>query len=394
MLATGSQLDAWRPIRGEMAASDSESPNIQGRQKQLHRGRDHVSICPSAAGGHGQPSSFYRGNAVPLRRMTPQDGGTARALEPAEPCGLVPRSQEDFMHPSRPLPVTLLALFCSAAGCASERPEAKDPSFETLRERELESERQEFIQERRQEISEVSKEMGDLKGKLSQPSESVEEPKRAAWSNSLFELEQERDRLSAELERAEGATEEEWKQMRGDLPMAVDSLQAGVSKLGNDISNLFTSDERKVSSDSGLCAVAVSGVDTEIESDGEGVLVEITTSQKQAVGDLQQRAEDLGQLKNYRPASLEPSPVQTGSAENAPASASRGGGTAQEVSKPAEPIPLRKVAVQNIDDGVRITFLVASDQREKFRDQVSEDANRLTAGECRPAGSQRRVSSK
>lgn len=299
------------------------------------------------------------------------------------------------MHPSRPLPVTLLALLCSAAGCASEQPEAKDPSFETLREREIESERRQFIQERRQEIAEVSKEMDELKGKLSQPSDAVGEPKRAEWSNSLFELEQERDRLSAELERAEGASEEEWKQMRGDLPMAVDSLQAGVTKLGNDVSNLFTTDERKVSADSGLCAVAVSGVDTEIESDGEGVLVQITTSEKQAVGDLQQRAVDLSQLKNYRPATLETPATadQSGSAEDTPAAASRGGTPPPEdVSKPAEPIPLREVAVQNIDDGVRITFVVPAEQREKFREQISKDADRLTDGECRPAGSQNRVS--
>lgn len=281
---------------------------------------------------------------------------------------------------------TTLVLSCGAIHCAGERgEEPKNPSYETLRERELESERTEFIQDRREQIAEVSKEIGELKGKLEQRSATIDEPRRAKWSNSLFELEQERNQLVAELDRAQDASDAEWKEMRGALPVAVDSLQAGVRKLGNDIGNVFSSEERKVRADSGLCSVAVSGVDTEIEAKGDSVLVEITTNEKQAVGDLQQRAQNLGQLTNYRPAVPEPG-------QEAPAASSRGA-SAQQPSTEAAPIPLRQVAVQNIDDGVRITFVAASDQRDQLREQISEDAERLTSGDCQTSASPDRVTS-
>jgi hypothetical protein len=316
--------------------------------------------------------------------------------------------QEDSMKASRLLCATTLGFVSATAfGCASERTEPKNPSYETLKTQEVESEREEFIQEKRQQISEVQKEMQELQRKIDQDSASVDERQRAEWRNVLFELEQERSHLDAELDRAQSVNHQEWEVMRGDIPVAVDSLQAGVTKLGNDVTNLFTSDSAKVSSDSGLCPVRVSKVDTEIETKDDSVLVELTTSEEKDVADLRQRAMALSKNKTYKPGRLEQAgpgagPSQAGesaaprspsdgiTASNGPGSAStatteqRGEAATMGTDDAAvlEPIPLRRVSVQNIEDGVRITFVVASAERDKLREQVSKDAERLEAGAC------------
>jgi hypothetical protein len=204
-------------------------------------------------------------------------------------------------------------------------------------------------------------------------SQSADEARRAEWSNSLFELEQERDHLRAELDRAENANEEEWKAMRGDVAIGFDSLQAAVTKLGNDIAAL-ANEEPKLEPDDGLCPVYVAEVRTEVEANGKAVLVNITTADDEDVAPLRERAHDLRQLKNYRPAAADtPAPVGRGATGNA------GTPTPTEPT----PIPLKQVAVQNIEDGVRITMEPsAEEQRERFLRAVTEDAKRLDAGDC------------
>lgn len=282
------------------------------------------------------------------------------------------------MNSSRRLPLTPLVLLCVAAGCASQTaPEAEDPSdpsFDELKSHELDSERQQFIDDRREQLAEVSKEMEEVRSKLDGPSKS-NEAQRADWSNRLFELEQQQNQLRAELDRAEQASDEEWKAMRGDLRVAIDTLQAGVAKLGSEISNVVSSDERKVRADAGLCPVYVADAQTEVETQGEQVLVKITTSDEKDVTNLRQRASNLSQMKNYRPATSEPPPTDRGYAS-----------PEEQEKADSESIPLQRVAVENIDDGVRITFVPAAQQQhERFRQQLSEDAKRLEAGECETA---------
>lgn len=293
------------------------------------------------------------------------------------------------MKPSRFLCVTTFGLVSAAAGgCASEPTEPKNPSYGTLKTQEVESERQEFIQDKRQQITEVQKEMQELQLKIDQDSASVNERQRAEWRNVMFELEQERSHLDAELDRAESVNHQEWQVMRGDIPVAVDSLQAGVTKLGTEVTNLFTSDSTKVSSDSGLCPVRVSKVDTEIETKDESVLVEVTTSEEKDVGDLRQRAMALSKSKTYKPGKLELAASEPGASE---APSNPGTATTEQRGESAtmgdqqvvtEPIPLRRVSVQHIENGVRITFVVKASDRDKLSEQVSKDAERMEAGAC------------
>lgn len=345
------------------------------------------------------------------------------------------------MKPSRFSCVTLLGLSGAAlAGCASERTEAKDPSYETLKSEEIESERQEFIQEKREEISEVGAKIESLQTKIEEESSSVDEHQRAEWRNVLFELEQERSHLKAELDRAQNVNEEEWKVMRGDIPVAVDSLQAGVTKLGNDVTNLFASEPTKVSADSGLCPMQVRDIDADVATKSENVQVELTTSEEADVKELRQRATSLAKMKAYQPgrllqnqssqnsgssdvsnsrgsaangqrgsASSDPGDLdakpssgtqaQRGSAASSSTDGGRSGlassagsrasgsamnngsGDAQNAAN-SEPIPVRRVSLQNIEDGVRVTFAVAADQRDRLSEQISKDAERLEAGDC------------
>jgi hypothetical protein len=134
----------------------------------------------------------------------------------------------------------------------------------------------------------------------------------------------------------------------------------------------------------------VSDVDTDIEKTGDGVLVQITTAEKQSVKDLQQRAVTMGDLKNYRPGVAEFDASNT--AQEAPAASTRGAEPNPPTSPP-KAIPLSDVAVQNIDDGVRISFVTTLDQRDTLRELVSKDADRLAAGDCQSSTPERRVTS-
>lgn len=288
------------------------------------------------------------------------------------------------MNVSRTPRIALLSV--CMAGCAAEpNPQPghpEEPSYQAIRSEEIESERREFITSRRQQLSEVSDEITRLRQQLD-ASKSADEKRRAEWSNSLFELEQERDHLKAELDRAENASEEEWEAMRGDVAIGFDSLQAAATKLGNDIAALAK--EPKLASDSGLCPVYVADVRTDVETNGKTIFVDIVTRDEEDVALLRERAHDLGQLKNYRPAAAAdvPAPVGRGATGNA--------GT--QAPTDAAPIPLKQVAVKNIEDGVRITMETSSEeQRERFLSAVTEDAKRLDAGDCaaptsRPAAS-------
>ena len=54
----------------------------------------------------------------------------------------------------------------------------------------------------------------------------------AGWERDLLESEQERQRLDAELTRAQNASIDEWRQIRGPLRTAFDALQARVGQIG------------------------------------------------------------------------------------------------------------------------------------------------------------------
>jgi DNA repair exonuclease SbcCD ATPase subunit len=263
--------------------------------------------------------------------------------------------------------------------------EPRERSYEAVQSAEFESEREAFIADRRQQISEVSEQMADLRAKLAEPSDSADVHQRAEWSKALFELEQERDRLDAELDRAQRANDEDWQALQGDVPVALDLLQADVTKLGDAVTN-FVAKVPKFRADTGLCPVYVSDVRAGVATKGTSVLVEITTDDDEDVAPLRERALDLSQLKNYRPGAVDPrSASEPG--------ASGQGAMRSDATGELDPIPLQRASVENIDDGVRLTLVAAvARHRERFLEAVSEDAKRLGAGDCEPAVSRQEIS--
>ncbi|HEY6725979.1 MAG TPA: hypothetical protein VI197_18220, partial [Polyangiaceae bacterium] len=67
------------------------------------------------------------------------------------------------------------------AGCASERAANEPASYQELKQEELASERDEYIQETRERLSEVDRDIEHVKAKLEHESKFVDEGQRASW---------------------------------------------------------------------------------------------------------------------------------------------------------------------------------------------------------------------
>lgn len=255
----------------------------------------------------------------------------------------------------------------AVAGCSSQRASGEPPSYQEMKQDELDSERREFIEDTQQRLGEVEREREHLSVKLKHESKFVDAEERAAWSQELFELGQERERLQAELERARTANDEEWKQMRGDIGVATDSLQAAMAKLSADVSAGVSSDPEP-GQGSGLCTIDVAGADTEVNETGNAVVVVVTTDDQSAVPKLQERAKSIADANTY-PHQLNLS--------------TRGDTSEASVPKESKGEPIAvAVTANNLEDGVKLTFATEQAKVKALRSSLERDAEQLEGGEC------------
>lgn len=258
----------------------------------------------------------------------------------------------------------------AAAGCSSERANSEPPSYQEIKQEELDSERQEFIKDTQQRLGEVEREREHLTVKLEHESKFVDAEERASWSQELFDLGQERQRLQGELERARTANDEEWKQMRGDIGVATDSLQAAMAKLSADVSAGVSSDDsQKAGEPGGLCMIDVAGADAEVDQTGDAVVVVVTTDDESSVSQLQERAKSIAQADTYPQQLTLSNRGDTSEASNPKADTNE------------EPIAV-KVTANNIEDGVKLTFATEQGQVKVLRSSLERDAEQLEGGEC------------
>lgn len=288
--------------------------------------------------------------------------------------------------------VTTLALAPLAGACASESANREPASYQEIRNEELSQERREFIADTRKELDEISNEISRLEARLQHEAQYVEEDERASWSQELFEYKQERDRLRAELERASNASDAEWEEMHGTVPVALDSLEAGITKLSREVSHAFAGDADPSHADSGLCPVEMEGVEAEVESRQNSVALVLTTSDEQRVSDLQKKARTIAESPSYPNGASskqggeqdklrEPSKQQASRTDSATSSA-QAKNTTPEQQQAIEV----SVTAQNIDNGVRLDFVPKNGDLETLRARIERDAERLDEGQCRAKG--------
>jgi len=270
------------------------------------------------------------------------------------------------------LAVCALTLVFGSA-CGSERNSRQDMSYTEIRENELEAERAEFIQDQQQRLSEVNNEVERLQARLDHEAKFVDADQKAKWSQELFELKRERTDLQAQLDRARTASAEEWEQMYGTLGQATASLEAGVSKLGNEIAGVFRdNDQRQDTSQQAppaLCNIWVPDAEVDVDDENNVVILEVTTKDPGSVATLQKRA---GQMAQDTTTYGQPSSAQE---------------RRDDQSQPAKPIEV-SVKAQNIGDGVRLFFTPREAGDVDFlNEQLSRDAEQIEEGGCQRVAS-------
>jgi hypothetical protein len=254
-----------------------------------------------------------------------------------------------------------LGMLLVTSACASDSADGKRgaQTFSQLREQELQEERRDFLAESQGRLEEVNRDIARMETRLKHEGELVDAAQRAEWSQELFELKQERANLEARVVRAESATPEEWREMRGTLGVGIDSLEAGVTRLGNALSNAFGSDESATSGTARLCKLHISDPRINVHGTGNQLLVDMTTRDEAAVEDLRRQAREL------------PTDPDSWSRADEPQGASD---EAIEVSAPVE--------IQDIDRGVRFVFVPRSGDLGSVRTRLEQQARRLESGRC------------
>ena len=280
--------------------------------------------------------------------------------------------------------VPLLALSTS---CAGERTTNQPPIYQELKQEELASERDDYIDDTQQRLQEVDRDIEHVKAKLEHESNFVDEDQRAEWKQDLFELEQERADLGARLDRARTASPEEWEEMRGTLGTSTDALQAGIRKLRVEVSDAVGLDQDTAPStaqatptmDSGLCRVDMPGVEADVESAGSRILVTLTTEEDKDVAELQRKATELAKAtKSYEVARAgTPSDSTATGASNAPAATGDADPSQQRMDV--------SVAIEKVEDGAKLTFTPKGKEIEPLRARLEQEAESLEGGRCRPA---------
>lgn len=282
------------------------------------------------------------------------------------------------------------ALLGLCVGCASERATNEPASFQQLKQEELASEREDYIEDTQERLKEVDRDVEHVKAKLEHESKFVDVDQRASWKQDLFELEQERAELGARLERARTASPEEWEEMRGTLGTSTDALQAGIRKLrmevaetvglGDDAAGANAAQASR-EGDSGLCRVQMPGVEADVERAGSRVMVTLTTDEDEHVAELQRRASELAQAtKSYEIASTTttttPTGTQAAGASEAPAT--------QDGTQASQARVDVAVAVEKVEDGAKLTFTPKTAELEPLRARLEQEAESLEEGRCQP----------
>jgi hypothetical protein len=262
-----------------------------------------------------------------------------------------------------------LAVLATASGCSSQpKKTAEPPSMGQYRQNELESERQEFIREAQGRLGELDKEIAHLEVKIKHESPYVSADQRAEWSQELFERKREQAQVRAEIARAREVNAEEWEEMRGDLGSAIDTMEAGMMKLRDEVTTAFESPPQppepaadiKLRADAGLCPIDMVDIETKVERQNNTVTVVVQHDDDAEVTEVRRKARELASKRSYTPA------------------------TSEQAASTAAPQPMAvRIRVQNVDDGVRITF-VPNDpkQLDQLQKQVELDAAHLGRGLC------------
>jgi hypothetical protein len=135
----------------------------------------------------------------------------------------------------------IAASLLAASLSACNAPSPTEPSsYHAKLDQNLEKERAEFINKTHNRLSEVDRQIGLMQAKIEAESPYVNEDKRADWKQQLFDLRQERRQLEAELKRAQTASLPEWKAMRGNLGVMMDSLEAAVQQMSYEVRTAFS----------------------------------------------------------------------------------------------------------------------------------------------------------
>jgi hypothetical protein len=273
-------------------------------------------------------------------------------------------------------------LVALAAGCGSNNQVNSDRqtnSYSQLKQKELASERQEFISDHRQQLDGLDNQIARLETRLTHEGRYVDAQQRAEWSQELFELRQQQRRTRAELERAENATPEEWAEMRGTIGNAVDSVEAGVQKLAGEMGNLFSSNEATTRSQQtgsiDLCELRVDGTNAELVEQDEALVVRLTTTDQRGVENLRARADRLKEAhgSGHGSATTE-NRSKSGTGTSGTSSASASGGQSSNL--------VEDVSVEDVPNGVRVIFTPAPGQRTTLRQQLSNDVEQIRNRSC------------
>ncbi len=132
------------------------------------------------------------------------------------------------------------SLLAAALGGCAKPPPAEAPTYKARLDQELEEERSNFINKTSARLHEVDRQIGQMKAKIDGESPYVTPEKRAEWKQQLFDLQQERKQLDAEMKRAQNISLSEWRAMRGNLGVMLDSLEAAVLQMSYQVRTAFT----------------------------------------------------------------------------------------------------------------------------------------------------------
>jgi hypothetical protein len=261
-----------------------------------------------------------------------------------------------------------------AFGCASQKSntEREADSFAQMKQTELESERREFIRERQQQLNELDTQISRFETRLQHEAKFVDADEKAEWNQELFELRQEQGRVQAELDRADGASPEEWAEMRGNLGTMLDSLQAGVNKAGAEITGLFRSDDAEPAgarAEVDLCDMRVEGTKAAIVEENEQLVVQLTTQNQDDVQQLRERAERLSKQAATSRADTDPEPESDSSA-------------ADEPDHDRDDPLIAKVTVENNQNGVRVVFTPAEGQLSSLKLELEDEIEQIRNEDC------------
>ncbi len=152
------------------------------------------------------------------------------------------RSRSRFLVGSS---VVFISVFAVAA-CGGTKTEARSSGYNQNLSAEFQAERQEFISETQQRLSEVDNRISELQSTIQGESPYVSESQRAEWREDLAELKREQQSAQSRLQQARTASPQGWREMRSDIGLQVDRLEAGVEQIGYAVSDLFAEEQERV----------------------------------------------------------------------------------------------------------------------------------------------------